>query len=111
MKGHNGQIVFACGKKYTEVPQKAIGKVGIGMKMVVWNNESHPKELEGSLEISCLGCPCKRRAKREKDMFYHKNDIDPKTDEAIRTPTGICVQCAIVELVPDTKINLTGSGK
>ena len=102
MKGHNGQIIFACGRRYTEVPEKAINKVSVGTKLCVWNNESHPKTPQPYGEISCLGCPCKRKAKRKQDMFFHKDDIDPKTDEPHRTPTGIVVQCAIAELVPDT---------
>lgn len=101
MKGSNGQIVFACGRRYTEVPQEAISQVSVGTKLCVWNNESSPKMPEPK-DISCLGCPCKRKAKRKQDMFFHKDDKDPKTDKPHRAPTGIVVQCAIAELIPDT---------
>lgn len=107
MEGCNGEIIFACGKKYTEVPQKALNSVSVGVKMAVWKNEDFGKGPQPTMEISCLGCPCKRRAKRKEDMFFRREDIDPKTDEAIHRPSGIVVQCAIAELVPDTSGVLT----
>ena len=103
MKGCNSEIRFACGKKYTEVPRKAIKQLSIGMKLCVWNNETHPKAPEPQFEISCLGCPCKRKAKHKENKFFHKDDINPKTDEPHRAPTGVVVECAIIELIPDTK--------
>ena len=102
MEKCTGEIIFACGRKYTEVPQKAIDKIAVGTKLSVWKNEDPPKTPQPGREISCLGCPCKRKAKRKQDMFYRKEDLDPKTDEAIKRPSGIIVVCAITELIPDT---------
>ena len=104
MKGCTGEIIFACGKRYTEVPQKAIGHIHIGEKMIVYSNEdftNHPKS--DTVKESCFSCPCKRKSKRKKEMFYHKDDIDPKTDEAIQSPTGVYIVCAIAELKPSIK--------
>lgn len=102
MTEHNGQIIFACGRRYTEVPQTVIKQISVGDKLSVWNNETHPQAPQPHDEISCLGCPCKRKAKRKEDMFYRKEDIDPETDKAIKSPSGICVVCAVTEIVPDT---------
>ncbi|HDY87682.1 MAG TPA: hypothetical protein ENH82_06125 [bacterium] len=99
MDNCTGKIIFACGRGYTEVPQKAIDKVNVGTKLAVWKNEDPPKTPQPQDEISCLGCPCKRKAKRKQDMFFRREDIDPKTDEAIKRPSGIVVVCAIAELI------------
>lgn len=77
-KKPTGEIIFACGKKYTEVSQKVIDQIHVGEKFCVWKNEGDTRSPEPRAEISCLGCPCKRRAKRKEDMFFHKNDIDPR---------------------------------
>ena len=101
MEGCTGEIVFACGKKYTEVPQKAIDGVSVGAKLLVWANDRKVNTPKG--EHSCLSCPCKRKAKRKKDMTYHPDDIDAATDQATRAPTGIVIACAIAELKDSVK--------
>lgn len=104
MKGCNGEIIFACGNRYTEVPQKAISQLFVGEKMLVYKNEdfsNYPK-AKGPRQHTCFSCPCKRKAKRKEDMFFHRDDIDPKTDQPHRSPTGVAIVCAVAELTPDT---------
>ena len=103
MKDGTGEIIYACGKRYTEVPQNVIDKLAVGMEMCVYKNEDKQNIPQPAKEISCFSCPCKRRAKRKKDMFYRKVDIDPKTDRAIHRPSGIVITCAVAEL-KDSKV-------
>lgn len=102
MKGCNGEIIFACGNRYTEVPRKAINALFVGGKMLVYKNEDFTNYPTGPHKGTCFACPCKRKAKRKEDMFFHRDDIDPNTDEAIHSPTGKAIVCAVAELVPDT---------
>jgi len=104
MTSCNGQIIFACGKRYYEVSQKVIDKLSVGTKMSVFSNNSddfnHPKDPNGAKRIDCSWCPCRRKAKRNKDITFHKNDCD-SNGKPQRTPTGIEIQCAIAELIDD----------
>jgi len=104
MKDCTGEIIFACGRRYTEVSQGNIDQVSVGGRLKVWDNENfhnYPKPDNG--EHSCLGCPCKRRAKYKKDMFYAEKDIDPVTNKAINRPTGSVISCAIADLKDSKK--------
>ena len=100
MEGCTGEIRFACGRGYTEVPQKAIKQVSVGTRLCVFNNETHPKRPEPIDEYSCLDCPCKRKAKHKKDKFWHPDDMD-SNGEPNGFPSGIAVMCNIVELIED----------
>lgn len=103
MSKDTGEMIFACGRRYTEVPQKCIDEISVGDKLLVWDNEDFnnpPKP--NSVDKSCLACPCKRKAKRKRDMFYHRDDLDSH-GAAKRRPTGIKIQCAIAELKPSVK--------
>ena len=104
MKDCTGEIIFACGRRYTEVPQKAIKNAPLGEKFIVYSNEdfnNHPKSE--TVKATCFSCPCKRKAKRKEEKFYRKVDIDPKTDEAIHSPTGVYIVCAITALKDSVK--------
>ena len=100
---HTGEIIFACGRRYTEVPQKAINGLDVGTVLTVRRNEDAPKIPQPYGDISCFGCPCKRRAKHKEFKFFRQEDIDPDTDKAIKAPSGVGVSCAVAELIPDKK--------
>ncbi len=105
MKGCTGEIIFACGRKYTEVPQKVINELKVGLKMCVYDNGESHKNCPDPWNPHCLECPCKRKAKRKKDRCFRREDRagGRKNGKPIKTPTGIFIKCAIAELKPSVK--------
>jgi len=105
MKDCTGEIVFACGRRYTEVPQKVIDELSIGLKMCVYDNGEADKNAPDPRDPHCLDCPCKRKAKRKKDRCYRGEDCEggTKKGKAIHSPTGVFIQCAIAELKDSVK--------
>jgi hypothetical protein len=91
MKKMKYDVVFHCGAKITDV--KEIVPVGTKIGVYEGKEDTFRKPvLDNGHHPFCISCPCKRKARRRKNMFYTAEDV-----RSHRRPTGIKIECAVAE--------------
>ena len=86
-----GDVIMTCGKSFQGVDTE---HAVVGEALVVYSSEGDcdsPK-IKGEW-ISCLGCPKKRKSKRQEIKFFTDDDIKNNS-----RPTGVKVYCNVVKI-------------